>query len=214
MQTLEEQQKSGEASEPAKKKPVLFSKEHLGKSPHARWLNSTIRSNRRGKNNNLLMTYQKANGEVVERRIKPLSANKHLLLAHDYNRNNVRSFHIDRIQKMEKSAFELGFEKRAFEKTAGADLYLKATRHDGKVDYVNADKPGAHHAVFTMKGGDKHYRKPISHETLKEYSALFKNTPVSKENEPHKALLDKFHQRMNQMAGDKKTYKHFELRVE
>lgn len=96
----------------ATKKKVLFSGQH-GKHTHSKILNSIIRSNRYGKGKNLLITYNKADGSMVERKVTPIVAKNHLLLAHDHHRNAVRSFHIDRIQKMEKTAFIEGFEKRS-----------------------------------------------------------------------------------------------------
>jgi predicted DNA-binding transcriptional regulator YafY len=97
-----------------KKKPVLFGKDHAQSHPHhVRWLNKAIRSNRWGKDNNVTITYRKEDGSTSERKVKPIAAKKHLLLAHDHSRNAIRSFHLDRIQKMEKSAFQAGFEKKA-----------------------------------------------------------------------------------------------------
>jgi hypothetical protein len=99
---------------------VLFKKEHA-KHPHARHLNGYIRSNRWGKNKDITITYKKENGDISERKIRPLYAKKDVLVAHDHDKNGYRSFKLERIQSMTKSAhevqqktaFELGFEKRA-----------------------------------------------------------------------------------------------------
>ena len=97
-----------------KKKRVqrLFTKKDEAMYPHARWLNRKIRSNKWGKERTALLKYTKANGEQVERKVKPMGAKGSVLIAHDFHRNAVRSFRLDRIQHMEKSAFFAGFEKR------------------------------------------------------------------------------------------------------
>jgi predicted DNA-binding transcriptional regulator YafY len=90
---------------------VLFKKEHA-KHPHAKHLNSYIRSNRWGKDKDITITYKKENGDLSERKIRPLYAKKDVLVAHDHGKNAYRSFKLERIQSMTKTAFEQGFERR------------------------------------------------------------------------------------------------------
>lgn len=94
----------------------LFRRQDYEAHPHARMLNSAIRSNRWGKDKTVHIKYRKANGEVVTRKVKPLTAKGLNLLAHDHTRGAIRSFRIDRIESMEKSAFWRGFEKAAAER--------------------------------------------------------------------------------------------------
>jgi predicted DNA-binding transcriptional regulator YafY len=90
---------------------VLFGRDHVNKHPHAKWLNSFIRSNRRGKDKDIHITYRKENGEESERKVRPLYAKKDVLVAHDHGKNAYRSFKLERIQKMTKTAsFWSGFE--------------------------------------------------------------------------------------------------------
>ena len=91
----------------------LFKKNEIDTHPHARWLNRKIRSNAWGKERTATIKYTKANGESVVRKVKPLGAKGKVLIAHDYHRDAVRSFRLDRIHHMEKAAFFVGFEKRA-----------------------------------------------------------------------------------------------------
>ena len=95
------------------RKPVLFTKKIEREYPHAPYLNTKIRSNRRGKERKAKLLYTKANGDTVNRTVKPLSAKGNVLIAHDYERDAIRSFRIDRIRSMEKTAFFNGFEKKA-----------------------------------------------------------------------------------------------------
>lgn len=94
-------------------KQKLFRKRDYEAHSHARMLNSAIRSNRWGKDKTVHLKYRKANGEVVTRKVKPLTAKGMNLVAHDHTRGAIRSFRIDRIESMEKSAFWQGFEKAA-----------------------------------------------------------------------------------------------------
>jgi hypothetical protein len=81
---------------------------------HVKLLNEAIRHNARGKEKDVHITYRKENGEVSERKVRPLAVKgKSLFVAHCHNRDDIRSFRVERI-KMIKSAFWDGFEKRAY----------------------------------------------------------------------------------------------------
>jgi predicted DNA-binding transcriptional regulator YafY len=112
-----------------KKKQILFKKDHLQNHPHAKWLNTAIRSNRWGKEKKVKLTYKKLNGDTVERQVKPLGTRGDHLIAHDFMRDGVRSFHIGRIEKMEKSALSL-------ESTVNYPFFIgfanRATRAEGE----------------------------------------------------------------------------------
>lgn len=62
----------------------------------------------------LKMTYKKLNGRTVKRKISPIEVRGSNLLAFDHKRNDIRSFKIEGIRGMEKSAFWKGFEKKAW----------------------------------------------------------------------------------------------------
>ena len=95
----------------AAKKQRIFRNKELAGYPHAKLLNRAIRSNAWGKDHNFHLSYQKANGEVVSRKVKPMAAKGNVLVAFDHHRNDIRSFRLDRIQSMEKHAFWNGFER-------------------------------------------------------------------------------------------------------
>lgn len=100
----------------AKRKQRLFRNKDIAKYPNAKWLNTAIKSNKWGKERTVHLSYRKANGELVSRKVKPLGAKDQILIAHDYHRDGVRSFRLDRIQSMEKHAFWDGFERQAHAK--------------------------------------------------------------------------------------------------
>lgn len=80
---------------------------------HVKLINEAIRHNARGKEKDVHITYRKENGEVSERKVRPLAVKgKSLFVAHCHERNAIRSFRVERIG-MVKSAFWDGFEKRA-----------------------------------------------------------------------------------------------------
>jgi len=59
-----------------------------------------------------MMSYhKKSTKRVVKRKIDPLRVNGNLLLAFDHKRKALRSFHLDGVKSMEKSAFMEGFAK-------------------------------------------------------------------------------------------------------
>lgn len=80
---------------------------------HIKILNEAIRHNARGKQKDVHLTYQKENGEVSERKVRPLAVkDKSLFVAHCHERNAIRSFRVERIS-MVKQAFWDGFDKQA-----------------------------------------------------------------------------------------------------
>lgn len=82
---------------------------------HVKLINDAIRKNARGKEKDLHITYRKENGEVSERKVRPLAVKgKSLFVAHCHKRNAIRSFKVERIS-MIKSAFWEGFEKRSYD---------------------------------------------------------------------------------------------------
>lgn len=56
---------------------------------------------------------KKSNGRVVKRKIDPLEVRNNIMVAYDHRRKGIRSFHLDRIHTMEKTAFWNGFLKQA-----------------------------------------------------------------------------------------------------
>jgi len=82
---------------------------------HSKLINEAIRHNAKGGDKNLHISYKKENGEVSERKVKPLAVKgKSLFVAHCHERNAIRSFRVERIN-MVKQAFWNGFEKRAYD---------------------------------------------------------------------------------------------------
>lgn len=82
---------------------------------HVKLINEAIRHNAKGKEKDVHITYRKENGEVSERKVRPLAVKgKSLFVAHCHERNNIRSFRVERIQ-MVKRAFWEGFEKRSYD---------------------------------------------------------------------------------------------------
>lgn len=59
------------------------------------------------------ITYKKLNGRTVKRKIDPRNIRNGMVIAWDHKRKAVRSFKIDKVKSMEKSAFWKGFEKQA-----------------------------------------------------------------------------------------------------
>lgn len=99
-------------SEPKKPHLRLFRSKKLHPE-HVAAINRALRHNAKGKEHNVLIEYTKADGTKTDRKIRPLAVRgKHLLLAHDHNRGEVRSFRMDRVG-MVKAAFWTGFEKQA-----------------------------------------------------------------------------------------------------
>lgn len=80
---------------------------------HVEILNEAIRHNAKGGDKTVHISYKKENGEVSERKVRPLAVKgKSLFMAHCHERNAIRSFRVERIN-MVKHAFWDGFEKRA-----------------------------------------------------------------------------------------------------
>lgn len=87
---------------------------------HVKLINEAIRHNVKGGDKNLHISYKKENGEVSERRVKPLAVKgKSLFVAHCHERNAIRSFRVERIN-MVKQAFWDGFFKRAYDDVPAA----------------------------------------------------------------------------------------------
>lgn len=59
------------------------------------------------------ITYKKLNGRTVKRKIDPSSLRNNVVVAYDHKRKAVRSFKLERIQSMQKTAFMQGFYKQA-----------------------------------------------------------------------------------------------------
>ena len=64
------------------------------------------------------MTYKKLNGRTVKRKISPIEMKGANLLAWDHKRQAVRSFKMERVKHMEKTAFWKGFIKTAWHNAA------------------------------------------------------------------------------------------------
>ena len=91
---------------------------------HVKLLNEVIRRNARGGEHDVHITYRKENGEVSERKVRPLAVKgKSLFVAHCHERNAIRSFRVERIDMIKKAFWE-GFEKRA----VSAQLLRRAQR--------------------------------------------------------------------------------------
>jgi predicted DNA-binding transcriptional regulator YafY len=106
---------------PRKKRPDLFSRKDEHAITYARPLNKAIRANHKGHDHTVTVEYQKANGDRVVRKIKPLGAKKNLLFAFDHERSGVRSFRIDRINTLHKNASELSPFWQGFLRAVGAE---------------------------------------------------------------------------------------------
>jgi len=60
-----------------------------------------------------LTYHKKSSNRIVKRKVDPLSMRGEVMVAFDHKRKAIRSFHLGRIRKMEKTAFWAGFEKKA-----------------------------------------------------------------------------------------------------
>jgi hypothetical protein len=70
------------------------------KVPSKRLINAAIRSGKGDFN----VEYTKADGTVVQRKVRPITAKGKVIVVHDYDRNAIRSFRTDRLSKLEKAA--------------------------------------------------------------------------------------------------------------
>ena len=61
----------------------------------------------------LIHYHKQSTKRLTKRKIDPLRVNGNLLIAYDHKRKAIRSFKLERMKHMEKSAFWEGFEKRA-----------------------------------------------------------------------------------------------------
>lgn len=74
------------------------------KGPHKVLLNKAIRSNAKGKEHNVTITYRKADGSESSRMITPFSTNRDVVVAKDHSRDGaLRSFKLERIIKIAES---------------------------------------------------------------------------------------------------------------
>lgn len=85
-----------------------------GKKVHHRHVAKALAHNEQNDDKkSLLIHYKKLNGRVVKRKVDPRSLRGNTLVAYDHRRKAIRSFRMERVQHMEKSAFWVGFEKQA-----------------------------------------------------------------------------------------------------
>jgi len=57
--------------------------------------------------------YQKLNGRTVKRKVTPYAMKGNIMVGFDHKRKETRSYRMERVKHMEKSAFWAGFEKQA-----------------------------------------------------------------------------------------------------
>lgn len=81
--------------------------------------------------------HKKSTKRIVKRRIDPLRIKGNLLLAFDHKRKALRSFHLDGVKSMEKSAFWEGFLKQAY---GPAELAGLATLAAPSVAHLTGNK--------------------------------------------------------------------------
>lgn len=92
------------APKPAEKKPPKYFYSKKLDPAFVKGLNSGIRRSSKGLPGDRIIEYRKADGSIVKRRVTPYTAkNGKILLAHDHHRNDIRSFRVDRIQKLSKA---------------------------------------------------------------------------------------------------------------
>lgn len=81
---------------------------------HTSFINRLVKHNKKdGEKRHAHITYKKLNGRTVKRKVTPLEVRGGLMIAHDHKRDALRSFKLERIKAMEKSAFWIGFTKQA-----------------------------------------------------------------------------------------------------
>jgi len=85
------------------------------KAHHLRHIHRLITHNEKNEERKAVhIDYHKASTKRrVKRKVDPLKVKGSVLVAYDHKRKAIRSFRIDRIKSMEKSAFWNGFLKRA-----------------------------------------------------------------------------------------------------
>lgn len=95
-----------------KKPPNFFDKGFKGQNK--RLINKAIRHNSKGREFHVMLTYRKEDGTESTRKVTPYTTRKDVFIGKDHSREGqLRSFKLERILKMEKTAFEVGFEKQA-----------------------------------------------------------------------------------------------------
>ena len=66
--------------------------------------------------------YQKLNGRTVKRKVTPYAMKGNIMVGFDHKRKETRSYRMERVKHMEKSAFWAGFEKQASAFAHAAEL--------------------------------------------------------------------------------------------
>lgn len=118
---------------------------------HAKLINEAIRHNAKGGDRNLQISYKKENGEVSERKVKPLAVKgKSLFVAHCHERNAIRSFRVERIN-MVKQAFWNGFEKRAKVTIDDVEGHLETSIHPQDVKTLQQDMDRLNSSSLALK---------------------------------------------------------------
>jgi hypothetical protein len=70
------------------------------KTPHKRLINNAIRAGK----GNFMAEFEKADGSVVTRKIRPITAKGGVVVFHDYDKDALRSFRTDRLRSLSKTA--------------------------------------------------------------------------------------------------------------
>lgn len=82
------------------------------KTPHKRLINNAIRAGK----GNFMAEFEKADGSVVTRKIRPITAKGGVVVFHDYDKDAIRSLRTDRLRSLSKTAALVVVD---FDKTAG-----------------------------------------------------------------------------------------------
>jgi len=80
-------------------------------------LNRAIKDNSSGKLSDVVINYTKADGTKAKRKVRPITAKKtkkgYLVLAHDYMRDDIRSFRVDRLGSIKTADVNFEYRQRA-----------------------------------------------------------------------------------------------------
>lgn len=155
---------------------------------HTKLLNRTIKSNSAGKQSDVVIKYTKADGSKSERKVRPITAKKtkkgYLMLAHDYMRNDIRSFRMDRVGSIKTAA--------NLKKSIASDV--SASRETVEIK-EGAAKP------IKLKFGE---RAPKIRELLKN---LEKNKKLAEKAVKNKASPNETRKKIRETWANKKTKK-------
>lgn len=135
----------------AAKTPALNTFGRGFKSPHKRTLNWAIKKNFGGGEQKVRIRYKKKDGTLVERTIRPLGARKGVLVAHDYDRNDYRSFTLGNIESLSKTAYAKGFLATAKKKFWRSRIGKKVTETYLKKK-MGFNPPGLAEIITRVKG--------------------------------------------------------------